>query len=1017
MTGFNESNTIEEAIRVRLSSLSGEKWNFVRGTALQRNAQDVFIEPQLKGALCRLNPDIAEEPEKADDVIHRLRGVLFDARQSGLVHANEIFTEWLRGEKSMSLGKGGEHITINLIDYNDHTLNHYVVSQQVSALGAKQAFFDLVLYVNGIPLVVGEVKSPVRMAISWQDGAADFMGGDKHYWDNQSSFFVPNLLCFATEGKTFAYGAVNTEFRGWMPWHETTDGDEVPQNMNTVLASAERLLAPRTLLDILKSFTLYSTARHSSKRIKLLPRYPQYEAAKQIVDRVKSEQIRTGLVWHFQGSGKSLLMLYAAKMLKADAELRNPTVVVIVDRVDLDSQINATFNDADVKNVTPVRSCKQLSEELEQDSRNILVTTIFKFEDVEIDQANMDGLNPRKNIIVMVDEAHRTQEGKLGDKMRWALPNAFFFGLTGTPISTIERNTFRLFGAEQDPGKYMNRYSYRQSIRDKATLPVKFEPRLAELRVDREAIDDAFDALVEANDLTEKEKIILSQRAGTLANLLKAPMRLEAIANDIQEHFISHVDPKGLKGMVVVYDREACVLMYDLLTTHLGTGVCEVIMNISQGTIDDDVDENGQAKKKAPDWEKWERTGLPLDKEAFRRWQAIDASSINQEKVLDRYRETTDELKILIVTSKLLTGFDAPICYCMYLDKPLRDHGLLQAMCRTNRPYDDNKQHGLIIDYLGVFENLAMALSYNSDDIEGVVEQLGKYKNEIPVAIDKCLVFFSGIDRSLGGYEGLIAAQECLASNDIRDNFAAEFNVLKKLWVALMPDPFLHAYQNDYCWLAQVYDSMRPVGGIGSLIWLSLGPETIRLIHQHTDINQIRDDFDELIMDEASIFRLTEAEQKKKAKILQINLMAKIRKKADDPRYIELGKRLEELRDKYEAGVLSSIEWLKALLVAARETVHLDNDAGNDDRIIEDNKTALSELFKEVRNDQTPEIIARIVDDIDEIVIATRFPGWQYTIGGERRMRQVLRQTLLKYQLHKDSELFEKAHGYISEHY
>ena len=337
----------------------------------------------------------------------------------------------------------------------------------------------------------------------------------------------------------------------------------------------------------------------------------------------------------------------------------------------------------------------------------------------------------------------------------------------------------------------------------------------------------------------------------------------------------------------------------------------------------------------------------------------------------------------------------------MYLDKPLRDHGLLQAMCRTNRPYDENKRHGLIIDYLGVFENLAMALSYNLQDIDGVVEQLGKYKEQIPVVINKCLVFFSGIDRSLGGYEGLIAAQECLASNDIRDNFAAEFNVLKKLWVALMPDPFLHAYQNEYRWLAQVYDSLRPVGGIGSLLWQSLGPETIRLIHQHTAVKQIRDDLDDLIMDEASLFRLTEAEQKKRAQSLQINLMAKIRKKADDPRYIELGKRLEELRDKYEAGVLSSIEWLKALLDAARETVHLDNDAGNDDKIIENNKTALSELFKEVRNDQTPEIIARIVDDIDEIVIATRFPGWQDTIVGKRKMKQVLRQTLLKYQLHK----------------
>jgi type I restriction enzyme R subunit len=1042
MTGFNEANTIEEAIRDRLSGMvnsqgvfeirepratytikkaSNPQWQFIYGADLPRAAQDVLIENWLKDALCRLNPDIAKDPEKADEVIYRLCGILLEASHSGLVRANELFTEWLRGEKSMPLGKDDEHITINLIDFNDHSKNHYVVSQQVSSMGAKNAFFDLVLYVNGIPLVVGEVKTPVRMAISWQDGAADFMGGDKHYWHNQSSFFVPNLLCFATEGKTFAYGAVNASFKEWMPWHQTTDGDEIPQNMTTVLTSAERLLKPQTLLELLQSFALYSAEKQPKtnviKRIKLLPRYPQYEAAKQIVERVKSGEIRRGLIWHFQGSGKSLLMLYAAKMLKSDTQLKNPTVVVVVDRVDLDSQINTTFDNADVKNVTKVKSCKQLSKELKHDSRNILVTTVFKFDDVEIDDANTDGLNPRENIIVLVDEAHRTQEGMLGEKMRWALPNAYFFGLTGTPISGIERNTFRLFGAAQDQGRYMNRYSYKQSIRDEATLPVKFEPRLAELRVDQEAIDEEFEALAKANDLSEEEKTQLSQKAGKLAHLLKAPKRMEAIANDIQTHFTSHVEPKGLKAMVVVYDRKACILMYDLLTKRFGQGSCEVIMNISQGTIDDEKDENGHLKKKSADWIKWQKYGLPLDRVAFKRWQSIDASSIIQEKVLDQYRDSSDPLKILIVTSKLLTGFNAPICYCMYLDKPLRDHTLLQAMCRTNRLYDTTKQHGLIIDYLGVFENLARALAYDPKEIEGVVDQLGKYKNEVPIALEKCLTFFDGVDRTVGGYEGLISAQECIAANELRDQFAAQFNVLKKLWEALTPDQFLQPFQKDYRWLAQVYDSVRPVGGLGSLIWQSLGPETIRLIHQHTDIDQIRDDLDELVMDENSIFTLTEAEQKKRAKKLEIDLMAKIRKKSGDLRYIELGKRLEKLREKYESGVLSSINWLKELLDAARETVHLDNGADQNDKVIEDNRMALSELFREVRNDQTPEIISRIVDDIDKIVKATRFPGWQNTKAGDREMRQVLRKTLLKYQLHKDTELFNKAYNYISEHY
>lgn len=1029
MSGFSEANTIEEAICDHLSKLPDVNWTFLHGHDLPRDEKEVLVEVWLKEALCRLNPDIAEDPEKAEEVIHKLRGVLMEAGHSGVVSANEMFTEWLRSGKSMPLREDGEHITINLIDYNDHSKNHYVMSRQVPFTGYKKAFFDLVLYVNGIPLVVGEVKTPVRAAISWQDGALDFMGGEKHYWDNQRSFFVPNLLCFATEGKTFAYGAVSANFKHWKPWHKTTDGDEIPQNMGTVLSSVEQLLNPQSLLELLQFFALYSTAAlpHNGikQRIKMLPRYPQYEAAKQIVQRVKDGQIRKGLIWHFQGSGKSLLMLYAAKMLKADPDMKNPTVIVVVDRVDLDSQINATFNNADIQNVTPVKSCRQLSKELEQDSRNILVTTIFKFDDVEIDKNNRNGLNARDNIIVMIDEAHRTQEGALGEKMRWALPNAYLFGLTGTPIASVERNTFRLFGADQDQGRYMNRYSYKQSIRDKATLPVKFETRLAELRVDQEAINAGFDVLTEANNLSAAEKSRLSQKAGKLAHLLKAPSRMEAIADDIQEHFTSHVRPKGLKAMVVVYDREACVRMYDLLAKRFGDGVCEVIMNVYQGAMDDEGNENGGHRNH--DWAKWKRHGLPLNKETFMRWQAIDAGSANQERILDRYRDAGDPLRILIVTAKLLTGFDAPVCYCIYLDKPLRDHTLLQAMCRTNRPYgetrqhglihDGTKQHGLVIDYLGVFENLARALAYDPKEIEGIVDHLGEYKKEVPIAIEKCLAFFKGVDRDVGGYEGLIAAQECIASNERRDEFAGQFNVLKKIWEALTPDPFLQQYRKDYRWLAQVYESVRPIGGLGSLIWQSLGPETIRLIHEHTDIDQIRDDLDELIMDEDSIFTLTEAEQKKRAKIVEISLIARIRKKSDDPRYIELGKRLERLRERYEFGVLSSINWLKELLDAARSAVNLDNDAVHDDKVVEDNKMALSELFKEVRNDQTPEIIARIVDDIDKIVKATRFPGWQKTTTGDREMRQVLRKTLFKYQLHKDGELFEKAYAYINEHY
>ena len=1038
---FNEMNTIENALRDHLvgkpvtvqtgmvaeetaeyiASNRDLKWKYVHGENLVlygKQPQDVFVDTWLKETLCRLNKPLAANPDLADEVIHRLRGVLLEAGYSGLIRANEIFQDWLLGRVSMPLGKDGEHITIHLIDFDTPQNNHFVVSQQVQFTGTRDCYFDLVLYVNGLPLVVGEVKTPVRDAISWQDGAADFLGGQKHYWENQKAFFVPNLLCFASEGKTFYYGAIGARFKNWAPWHSTEEREEIPQDMRTVLKSAERLLHPKTLLEILQSFVVFSTVKQGegkpSFKIKILPRYPQYEAAKAIVERVKTQDARQGLIWHFQGSGKSLLMLFAAQMLKADPDLKNPTVVVVVDRVDLDSQINSVFNNASTKNVTPVKSCKALAQELKQDSRQILITTVFKFDEVEIDEHNTDGLNPRDNIIVLVDEAHRTQEGSLGEKMRWALPNAFFFGLTGTPISGLERNTFKLFGAPNDPGRYLNRYSYKQSIRDEATLPVKFEPRLVELRIDRETIDQGFDELAEQNNLNEEEKAFISQKAGKLAHLLKAPKRITAIADDITNHYQSHVAPKQFKGMVVVYDREAVVRMYYLLCEQLGKDAVEVVMNISQGTIEKETDENGKPKKIAPDWLKWQKLGLPIEKGDFKRWQGIDASPEAQEQLLDRYRDATDPLKVIIVTAKLLTGFDAPICYCMYLDKPLKDHTLLQAMCRTNRLYSDTKKHGLIIDYLGVFENVAKALDYDPKEIEGVVESVEAFKKLFPEAIGKCLEYFPGVDRTVEGYEGLIAAQDCLVGNEKKDAFAAQFNVLKRFWEAITPDPYLNAFRKDYRWLAQVYESIKPVGGLGSLLWESLGPETIKLIHENTDIDRIRDDIDELVMDAESVFELTEEERKKKAKKLNISLMAKVRSK-NDPRFEELGQRLERLKDKYEAGVLSSLDWLKELLDAARDMVRLENETHEE--VIPDDKQALTEIFLELRNGTTPQIIANVVEDIDKIVRVTRFDGWQSTHAGQKEIQKVLRQTLFKYKLHKEQELFEKAYGYIREHY
>ena len=353
----------------------------------------------------------------------------------------------------------------------------------------------------------------------------------------------------------------------------------------------------------------------------------------------------------------------------------------------------------------------------------------------------------------------------------------------------------------------------------------------------------------------------------------------------------------------------------------------------------------------------------------------------------------------------------------MYLDKPMRDHTLLQAICRTNRTYSDTKTHGLIVDYLGVFDEVAKAIEFDERGFRSVVGNIEGLKSQLPEAMQKCLAFFPGVDRTHTGYEGLMAAQDCLPNNDVRDAFAAEFSVLGKLWEAISPDPMLMAYEVDYRWLTQVYISVQPTSGTGKLIWHALGAKTIELIHQNVHVDSLRDDLETLIVDAELLEAVTGSpDPTKRAKEFETKLIARLRKHMGNPVYKQLSERLEALKERHERGLLNSIAFLKGLLDLARELVATEK--ATPPEVDEDRaKAALTELFQEVRNEKTPIVVERIVDDIDEIVRLVRFPGWQQTAAGEREVKKALRKSLLKYQLHQDVELFDKAYGYVRQYY
>ena len=983
---FNEENTVEQMVldtlcggvtsnmvAEELASYGGEikGWRFVAAEELPRQHSDVLVESMVRDALIRLNPEIKAQPDRADEVLYRLRTIPLSVQSEGLVRANELFAEWLRGEKSMPFGERGEHTPVRLIDFENLSNNDYVVTNQwVYPVKEGGRRFDIIMLVNGIPLVVGEAKTPVRPAVTWVDGASDIHNG---YEQSVPQMFVPNVLSIATEGKCYRYGSVRMPIDIWGPWHEGENKAE--GTLADVQRSIRSMLRPHVVLDILQNFTLFATDK-KHRRIKIICRYQQYEGANLMVARVVKGYPKKGLIWHFQGSGKSLLMVFAAQKLRMHRKLGNPTVMIVVDRIDLDTQITATFNAADIPNMIGAATRQELQSLLAADTRKIIITTIHKF-------GEADGrLNERSNIIVMVDEAHRTQEGDLGRKMRDALPNAFLFGLTGTPINKRDRNTFWAFGADEDEQGYMSRYSFQDSIRDKATLPLHFEAVDVKLHINKDAIDEAYSQMTD--ELSELDRDDLAKRAAKMAVLIKAPARVNAICQHIVKHFQEKVEPNGFKTQVVTFDRECCVLYKKAMDELVGPEASAIVMHTQGG--------------KSDEYAEWK---LAKDEE---------------EKLLDRFRDPNDPLKFLIVTSKLLTGFDAPILQVMYLDKPMKDHNLLQAICRTNRVYP-GKTHGLIVDYLGIFDDVATALDFDEKAVQKVITNLDDLKKELPGVVARCLAFFPGVDRTVGGYEGLIAAQDCLPDNETRDKFAAEYSVLSRLWEALSPDPCLGLYEKDYKWLTQVYESVKPPSGNGKLLWHALGAKTIELVHENVHLETVRDDLDTLVMDAEVLEGLLDAKDPdKKSKEIEIKLIARLRKHKDNPKFVALGERLEKLKERHEQGLLHSLDFLKELLTLAREVVQAEKQVDPVDEQAKA-KAALTELFAEVKNGKTPMVVERIVTDIDEIVRLVRFPGWQNTKAGEREVQKALRKVIyVKYQV-KDQDLFDKAFGYIRQYY
>ncbi|WP_341976437.1 HsdR family type I site-specific deoxyribonuclease [Microbacterium sp. LWO13-1.2] len=991
MISFTEKGTVQAAL---VDLLRDAGWTYIAGKDLPRTTQQVFIEADLREAVERLNPGLVG---RADAVLAKVRQVALSASSEGLMVANEEFTKLLRGGGTVLMPDTNHDEPFRLIDFEHPARNSLLVSDEVPYQGAR---FDVVLWVNGIPVVVGETKTPVSMIKSWKDGAKDIYVA---YEEHQPAFFTPNLLSFATEGKDFRYAGVRTPLDHWQRWGSSAVPATI-EGWDRVEMSVAGLLTPQVVLNLIEHYAMYDRQSDDGavRTVKLLPRYFQYESVEKIVARATCNAGSRGLIYHTQGSGKTLTMSWVATRLYFDPRMHNPTIVAVADRTQLVTQTFSQFTSVGIPEPVRAQSTSALQMALRTGERGIIATTVHKF-------AGAGALTDRENVVLLVDEAHRTQEGSLGSDMRAALPNAHRFGFTGTPIADLDRNTYQLFGDEQDPGWALDTYDSDRSIADGTTVPMRVIPRPVRFEVAKEELDAAFDALAEEEELSDQQKEAFSRRVANARAIFHNPDRIKKVASNIVAHFYASMDPHGMKAQVVVADQELCILYEHALRETLAeTGRDDQVAVVISAT--------GKTE-----------------------FESFKLSDGEEEALLDRFRDVNDSLKFLIVTAKLGTGFNAPIEGVLYLDKPMKLHTLFQTITRTNRPWRNPqtgfvKRYGTIVDYVGLGGAFARAIApSNPEHAQRQIETDGLLTS-LEAALREMRRRFVGIDRD-GSMNSLQSALERLPQNsEDRSEYRAEYLYAQGLWETIAPDEQLTAWESDYRWYAQVYAAIPSEADEDDILWERLGPKTRQLVHEHMRNLSVDDrNIAVVIADAETIRKMTDSGQLppvlieyegRSAQEIVDGLTARIRKKLEGngtntATYSSIAERLDQLRQRVISDADDSIAWLTKLFEVAADLKTAEE--ADEDGVLVDlpdpNVGMLTRIFEEHTPDGMTVMVSQIAAEVDALVRHAVHEKWTTKESSMKAVKRELNALFKKYALPRTGEPMESAWRYILKHY
>ncbi|MBO2455429.1 type I restriction endonuclease subunit R [Actinomadura barringtoniae] len=999
-------------------------WAFTAGRSLPRETTQTVIVGELRDAIVRLNPGVIAGFD-VDSVVEEIAASV-NAVEGGLVRANEQVLHLLRGRKEFRDADGVWH-ALKIIDFELLAANTLVVSDEVTITvpGKRPRRFDLVYWVNGLPLVVVEVKSPTAQS-GWADAAREI---NDVYATEYPWFFTPNVFAVASDGLKLRFGAAGAPTNLWQPFRSTADDENLSGQVD-VRRSVELLLNPATVLDMLANFALFDT---SGGRVdmKYLPRYPQMEAAHLIHKRVL-EGGSKGLIWQHQGSGKTLLMVFAASLLLADTRTESPTIILLSDRTQLVRQTSGVFISAmGGAHFHQPATSQELRSLLADDVRGVISTTVHKFADAG------KNLSTRANIIVMVDEAHRTQSAKsrsLAGQMRAALPHAKFFGMTGTPVRNLATDTFALFGEETDPGRVLHRYSVSRSLRDEATVPVMLDPHPISFEINDQALQAEFDEFADDFDLDDPDRELLSRKFGRLTSVFTNPDRIHTVCQDIVDHYLAGPYRNGLKAQIVAYNRELAVTYTDkineLLASFEASQVLAAVGKHDQITAEVNISVS-DAKGEDP---------------AMRPFRL---SEVEEEQQKRRFLTPDDPLCFLVVTAKLMTGFDAPNEGVLYLDKPMKAHTLFQTITRPNRtwvsPTGFVKTSGVVVDYIGLAEEVQRAVvdptapeagkggGFVTDPSELVAEFRTTFAR-----IEDLLIDVDDLDLTVHGYESVRAINAFLDANpDAAEAFTKDYRLLARLYPLIHTDKRITKYQDGFGLFGSVYTTLlKKSSDEERKERLSeLGPMVLEIINAHVhSFSVVAAQEEPLVLDAQGIAILREllalvrpkpgeddGEDKPPPSATEIldHIKASLDKGVEpgSAKYTALAERIKLLRDRIIQNAQDALEFLSEALRIARTIVNAQKHPDEAVVLDEDHVGVLSRII----HDHAPPGLTiterNLAEEIDQVVTRSLTRSWDNADARNRGVRRATAAVFRRYLLKPVGEPYDSTVAYIEAHY